>query len=631
MPRKSEYNEDNIKVLKGLEAVRVKPSMYIGPPDSHGIFTILREVMDNSVDEYNANPKYDQMYVELHTDGTCVVHDNGQGIPVGKHKTEKVSTLQVAVGMLHAGGKLHGDGVYKISRGTHGIGVSATNALSEWFTVLTHRTKKWHGMEFAKGKVTANITVYDKKAVSDVVEPVFDQGTIILFKPDLSIFDKGSKLDRKAVHEWADLTAYLSAGFSVTIWDEKTEEETEYYHENGIRDWIDSSLSKFRKKINVLSKKPIELITDNVELCFTFTDSDKAQVYGYCNGLYQSEGGSHINTTLTLLYNSLEPYFKAREEFTKQDMLEGLLGIINFKIDSPRFSSQTKEKLVDSRFKEICQDDVYETFENYWLKNKSVARQVCERANNVYNARAAFRVSKEAARALKSVRDGTNKLPLKLAAVKDCPANERELFLIEGDSAEGTARAARITEPYRFQETLGLRGVVPNAYKMNWDKLMGNKEIISILAAIGYDPSLKNPLSNLRVGKIILLSDPDPDGYHINALLLSLISALLPNLLLKGLIYTVVSPKYVLNDNGIQYFGMSVEEIQEQIPKKTDINKVSYLKGWGEASAAAMRPIAFDPSTRQLISITKPTDRQFISLKELMGDDSQARKELLGI
>ena len=247
------------------------------------------------------------------------------------------------------------------------------------------------------------------------------------------------------------------------------------------------------------------------------------------------------------------------------------------------------------------------------------------------NAKHSFKLQKESIKALKEVKSAQAKLPVKLATVKGCKDSERELFLVEGESAEGTARNARMTTPYRFQETLGLRGKIPNAYKTNSTSLMNNKEILAVLAAIGYDPQSDDPLANLRVGKIILLSDPVPDGLHINALLLAFFSKILPATLMRKMVFAVVSPKYVLNDNGIQYFGMTVKSVKKQLPKKTDPSKMTYLKGWGEASAASMRSIAFDPKVRRLITIKPPKQSQLDYIESLMGFDSQIRKELLGV
>ena len=625
--REGHQSEDSIKVFKGLDAVRKKPGMYIGPVDSHGIFTILREAMDNSVDEFLANSDNDRMEVQVYKDGYLAVHDNGQGIPVGKHKTEKVSTLEVATGMLHAGGKLE-ESAYKHSRGTHGVGVAVTNALSEHFLVFTHRGGSWHGAEYRRGKLTKRTAKLSRAQLEKHIEPAFKQGTIILFKPDMSIFRKGSKLSPKLVVDWAKTTAYLSGGFGVTI-DVEDDEREFFLFENGILDWLEDSVTEL--DCATLMKKPIQITSQHLDLCVAITDAEGCRLDGYCNGLLQVDGGNHVNTVLSALYASLKPYAGAKDSFTRDDVAEGLLGIVNFKVDSPEFSSQTKEKLVDRRFDDLCKADITDGLAKYWSSNKSLAKDVVRRAVTLRSAKMDFSLQKKALRDLKKRRGDTTRLPTKLASVPDCKDEERELFLVEGESAGGTTRVARLTEPYRFQETLCLKGKIPNAFKTKIDKMLGNDEVLNILTAIGYDPDRKDPLDKLRVGKIVLLSDPDFDGYHIDSLLLALMVTFLPGLFERGMVYRSISPRYILAHGGRQYFGMTLEELRENAPKSANMNKATYLKGWGEAEANAMRDIAFNPHTRRLEEAEAPSRKDMRNIALLMGDDPSYRKEMLGV
>lgn len=618
------YDESSIKVLKGLDAVRAKPSMYIGLIDSTGLFTILREVMDNTVDEFYGGRNIECL-VTLDKDGTCTVSDKGEGVPIGKHKTEKVPTIQVIFSQLHAGGKLEKSDAYKNSVGTHGVGAKAANALSTSFEVWTKRDGKWWYIAWSKGKLVTEL-----EQTKQPKDHPYKQGTMVRFKPDLSIFDKGSQLNVEEVQEWAETTAYLSDGYKITIVDntQKKPETLVYHFANGIQDWITDTAADL--ECTTMLDEPLHFKSAHCDFILNFSDADGNNLYGYTNGLWQPDGGNHLNTTLSILFNELKGYATAKQSFTRDDLSDGLLGIINFKIDSPRFSSQTKEKLTDTRFEELCKPDLEELISKFFKKNKALAKQLCERASSLRGAKEQFTMQKKTMQELKKRQKESSKMPTKLAQVK-CKPDEREVFIVEGDSAAGTAKSSRMANPYRYQEILGIRGKISNALKTRRDTLLNSEEVLNILTAIGYDPSVEDPMSKLRTGKIILLADADEDGKHINSLLLCLFNTLLPQLFTRGLIYAVDGPKYVLNDNGKQYFANTMEELKEQLPKGVNPDRASYLKGWGEATATALREIAFNPETRRLRRITAPTKKQMEEFQLLMGDNADYRKQLLGV
>ena len=623
------YDESSIKIFKGLEGVRRKPGMYIGVTDDMGVWSILREVCDNSADNIDMDPKYDSLTVRMRRDGYVEAHDNGPGIPVGQHKTAKMSTLRAVTSLLHAGGKMDDESEYGASRGTFGIGLKATVALSERFAAFTFRSGAWHGIEYRQGKLFRDARKVGKKDMAKLgVEPIHGRGTIVVYKHDKSVFDDGSRLRLAHAQEWADISTYLSPGLRVAIELESRKgwRRREYRHEGGVEDWVRDQVK--RLGCATLSKKHLRIKSDHMDMVLTFTDSEDAEVLGYCNGLRQVDGGTHVSAVLSTLSASLKSYVK--DEFGKQDLEEGLLGIVNFKIGSPQFSSQTKEKLADKRFNDLCRRDLVDGFAAHWESNKGLAAEVCRRAAAMQSARSEFAALKKSAQELKRKTKDLSKMPEKLATA-NCSPDERELFIVEGDSAGGTAKGARLLDPYRFQEVLPIRGKLTNAYKEKVERLLANESAQNILSAIGYDPSLDDPLRKLRVARVVLLSDPDPDGEHINCLLLSLLAVYVPELFDKGMVYTVVSPRYMVVDKGRQWFGMSLDEIRGKLPKSVSSEKVTHLKGWGEVTPEGMKEIAFNPATRHIARTLSPSKRELVNVARIMGYDTTWRKRLLGI
>ena len=617
----TKYTEDNISYFKTeLEKIRVKPQMYIGPTDDAGIFTIIREPADNGVDEARAG-RNTLVHVIEAKDGAFWVIDAGVGIPVKKHAKAGISTLTHVLTALQSSGKMSGD-AYKAAIGTHGVGIKATNALSAEFEVWTYRADAggWHYTRFERGVEKKKPTKLAKgPKLPDGKTP--KKGTVVRFVPDAKIFLK-SKLNPTQLRTWCEMTAYMNAGLTTRFTDSKGKTE-EWYSEKGVVEYLDKRMAEL--KSTPMHKKPLVHQTDTLELALYFADAEGTEMQWFTNTIRNADAGFHADSFYRALAKSLEP-FKGKLEYTPGDLREGLVGVLNYKIDAPQFSSQTKEKLVDVRMKEPCYQECLALLSDFWKNNKTLAKEFVTRAAELRKKTADFLKDKKL---IKNVKSATRGLAAKLADVSGSkvPFSERELFLVEGDSAGGTAKLARDKS---FQATYALKGKPLNVMEVTKDKVNANAEIAGIFAAIGLDLGAADPLSKLRFGKIMFLADPDVDGSHINTLLLGVFWKYLPGLFKEGRIFMVASPEYLCRHKGKAYFGMTKEAIYKQVgSKNVDIR---HLKGWGEANAEDMRPIIFTKGTRRLYRITVPQEKKgVLQFHALMGKDSSYRKKLLGV
>ncbi|WYW02784.1 DNA topoisomerase II large subunit [Pseudomonas phage vB_PpuM-Peetri] len=642
------YSADSIRALSGLEIIVNNISMYAGSSDSDAIFTLCREPGDNCVDEALAG-RNDEVLYKIHGKwkgsayypDRVIVVDNGTGIPIEKPKGESRTALEIVTSHIHGGGKFKDAGAYDQSRGTHGVGIKLTNALSSLFQVFTFRNGAWWTIRYENAKLVANT----RKATPAEMKDVFTQfgsvrkkGTILVFTPEYSHFDKGSNLSIATLRNWCELGAYLNSGVRFQIdynKSEKSHEVLEYYHKDGLTAYMERRLVDL--KCEVMTDTPMLYRGKHVDLLLTFTDAEGCKLDSYTNTLYNSVGGNHQRSLFTWIAEALEPY-AGKHDFHKDDIREGVVGMINFKIDTPKFSGQTKERLSDPRFEELCTDEIFEALQKFFKKNKELAQQLCERAARLRNLKEQFSLTKKAAGALKKMRTGSNLLPGKLTEVKECPVAERELFTVEGDSAAGTAKSARMKSPYRYQETLALKGkilnVIKEVQKGKGDAIWDSVEVQCILVSMGYKPESKDPLKDLRIGKFIIMADADDDGAHIAMLQIALIAKFLPAMFDMGMVYIADLPKRMvtIKEKGRDkmYFGNTVDEIQKQIPHIKN-PPIVYLKGLGEMSENALRETAFDPSTRKLIKIMPASASELLDIDRLMGVDTSERKRLLGI
>jgi DNA gyrase subunit B len=618
------YNATNITYFESdLHKVRAKPQMYIGAVDNTGVFTILREAMDNAVDEYQAG---NNKSVEVFIGDELWVVDTGRGIPVEKHPVAKKSTLTVALTSLQSSGKMDasGGGAYATSIGTHGVGLKATNALSKTFDVWTCRNNQWWHTRFQEGDEKQAVTKANAPKLPNGKKPKI--GTVIRFTPDPKVFGK-HKLVPADVINWAEMTAYMNPGLTITA-TLKGKTKT-WLSKKGIVELISKRVASV--SANVLGKMFV-YSSKQMDLALAFTDAEKSAdpkkplMGAYTNTVSNIEGGTHLTAFNDALFRSLKEYKTAKCDFTPTDLRDGLIGVLNYKIASPRFDSQTKEKLVDERVGKPCLEECVKALTEFWSKNKAMAKAIAQRAADLRKLTYDFQKNKKLIKDLKEFKKGKILLPGKLTGCPKCKPEKRELFLVEGDSAGGTAKLARNKN---YQEVFYLRGKILNAMRSTDAQVLANEEVKGILTAIGFDPSLKDPLSKLRVGRIIWLSDPDDDGYHINTLGLTLLYKYLPKLFEQGKVFIVEASEYTAKVNGKRVFGNSLDDLAKLNGGKVP-NTALHIKGWGEVNADALREMAFDPKTRRMWRIEDPTDRGEVFTK-IMSDDPTYRKKMLGV
>ncbi len=638
------YSADKITVLKGLEAVRKRPAMYIGDVSNRGLHHLVYEVVDNSVDEALAG-FCTSIRVVLHKDGSCSVEDNGRGIPVGMHKEEKRPALELVMTMLHAGGKFD-KGSYKVSGGLHGVGVSVVNALSEWCRVEVNRDGQKYEQSYERGKVKSPI---EEKGNTRKT------GTTVRFMPDRTIF-KTANFDFEIIDERLRELAYLNKNLEIILCDERPSLALEHAHryKGGLAEFI-QHLDKTR---NALIPKPICIEGEKdgipVELALQYNDGYNENIFSFVNCINTVEGGTHLAGFRTALTRSLNQHAQKNNLFKNskgqkgsfslsgEDAREGLTAVLSVKIADPQFEGQTKTKLGNSEAKGICDSIIMEGLSDYFERHPGVARKVIEKAELAARSREAARKAKDLIRR-KSALDSSS-LPGKLADCSNKDPEFCELFLVEGDSAGGSAKQGR---DRRFQAILPLRGKVINAEKARDDKLLNNAEIQAIITALGtgYGGDSDNGdeeessgsdfnIENLRYNKIIIMTDADVDGSHIRTLLLTFFYRKMPQLIHGGHMYIAQPPLYRIRKGRTEIFAFSDEERDYHLDrlKKDSGSKidVSRYKGLGEMNPEQLWATTMDPETRTLLQVTVEEDAGAASLfARLMGHDVEARREFI--
>lgn len=624
--KKAKYDEDSIQVFKGLSGIRRRPTMYLGELGNPAILQLLREVVENSVDEsmIGENTSISVKVEGNKTPQTFLVADRGRGIPVKKHKKTRKSTLTTIMTTLHAGGKFD-EKSYKVSIGVHGLGVSCTVALSKLFEVWTHREGNWFYQKFKKGKPKGEVckTEFPKKLVGEL-GAIRKRGTIIRFVPDYTILGKKAKVTDRKLQSWLQDVSNLNKGLQVRLVTDKIDET--YRNKGGAKEYLKKIIEQ--KKVEVLGK-PFILEDDTCTVAIQWSDFEGEDgVLSYVNGGSTEEGGTHVQGLNTVIAKAFRSISK-KVNCTLSDLRYGVIGFIDIKLHSAEFDSQTKNKLVTSAVKKQVAEHLFLPFKKFLKINKRTTTLIIKRAGEIRRARDEAR---KIQRAASKIRGGSKiLLPGKLttASSKTLP-EKKELFIVEGDSAGGGAKKAR---DKIFQEVLAMKGKGINAAKQNLTKVLMNTEVQNILISMGVNPNTLKGKSraknSFRVGRIIIFSDADFDGFHITQLLLTLLYIIVPEVYDRRMVYVIDSPLYVANPKGSKVYGYTLKEIQEKIKgRKTPITR---MKGLGEASWQDLKEFAFNIVTRKMFRVTPVKGKGKTRFMKIVGEDTLTRKKLLGI
>ena len=634
-----EYSASSIQVLEGLEAVRKRPGMYIGDPhDGSALHHCIWEVVDNSVDEHLAGYN-NKIEVTIKPDGTLSVRDYGRGIPVGLHDEFGVSAAEVIMTKLHAGGKFDNSS-YKVSGGLHGVGVSAVNAVSEWMMVTIHRDGKIHQQKYHAGVPASPL---------EIIGDCDDTGTTIAFKPDLTIFTEIIDFEFEQIDTRLKETAFLNAGLEIVISDQRGEEvhTSQHLYEGGIGEFVSQlniSREAMHQEVIVISgEKELEIGTVTVDLALQWSSAFSESIRCYTNIIRNKDGGTHMSGLRTALTSSLNSYAKKKnllkgENLSGEDVREGLTAIVSVKHPDPSFSSQTKDKLVSSEVTGIVQTVVYEKLGEFFEENPSVAKIVIEKALLASKARKAAQKARELTRR-KGVLEGGG-LPGKLADCQSRDPSECEVYLVEGDSAGGSAKTGR---DRRIQAILPLRGKILNVerQKRNIVKVFQNHEIQTMIralgAGVGNNPEDEGSFKpeKLRYSKIIIMTDADVDGAHIRTLMLTFIWRFMRPAITEGHVYIAQPPLYQLSKGRVNKYAFSDEErdtIIEELRAGNPSTKIGVqrYKGLGEMNPDQLWDTTMNPETRTMLKVTirdaEESDRLF---EILMGEDVPDRRAFI--
>jgi len=622
-----EYGADQIQILEGLEAVRKRPGMYIGSTSSRGLHHLVYEIVDNAVDEALAGA-CDTINVQINEDNSITVEDNGRGIPVGINSKAGVPAVEVVFTIFHAGGKFGGGG-YKVSGGLHGVGASVVNALSEWLEVEICSEGSVYMQRYERGKVVQPLKVIGtcKKTKT---------GTKVSFLPDADIFEE-------TVYEYDILkqrlreTAFLTKNLKIVLRDDREEKKEKTFHyEGGIKEFVEylnkSKTSLYNTVVYCEGTK------DNVyvEVAFQHNDSYTESTYGFVNNIITPEGGTHLSGFKAALTKTFNDYARNNKllkdnetNLSGDDIREGLTAIVSIKLEDPQFEGQTKQKLGNSEARGATDTIVSEQVTYFLEQNPSIAKIICEKAILAQRARAAARKARDLTRR-KTALDGMT-LPGKLADCSDKNPKNCEIYIVEGDSAGGSAKSARSRNT---QAILPLRGKILNVEKARLDKIYANAEIKAMITAFGTGIHDDFDVSKLRYHKIIIMTDADVDGAHISTLLLTFLYRFMPELIRQGYVYLAQPPLYKVEKSKKAWYAYSDDELDKILVEigRDSNNKIQRYKGLGEMDAEQLWETTMDPERRILLRVVIDEEAESeidVTFTTLMGDKVEPRREFI--
>ncbi len=628
MSKSNDYTADQIQILEGLEAVRKRPGMYIGSTSSKGLHHLVYEIVDNAVDEALAG-YCTEIFVQINEDNSITVIDNGRGIPVGINTKSGLTGVEVVFTILHAGGKFGGGG-YKVSGGLHGVGASVVNALSEWLEVKVFQDGKVYEQRYERGKV-----MFPLKVVEEC--PADKTGTQVKFLPDKEIFEE-TVYDYNILKQRLREMAFLTKNIKITLKDVRDDNHKEkvFHYEGGIKEYV-----KYLNKGNDALYDNIiycEGTKDDVyvEVAFQHNNGYSDNVYGFVNNITTPEGGTHVTGFRNAVTKTFNDYARTNkilkdkdQNLSGEDIREGLTAIISIKIQDPQFEGQTKQKLGNTEARGAVESVVTEQLTYFLEQNPSVAKVICEKSILAQRAREAARHARDLTRR-KTALDGF-KLPGKLADCSDKDPSHCEIFIVEGDSAGGSAKSARKRET---QAILPLRGKILNVEKARLDRILGNAEIRAMITAFGTGIHEDFDISKLRYDKIIIMTDADVDGAHISTLLLTFFYRFMPDLIKDGHVYLAQPPLFKLEKNKKVWYAYSDEELADILKEvgRDQNNKIQRYKGLGEMDASQLWETTMDPENRILKKVIY--DDEFaseidVTFSTLMGDKVEPRREFI--
>ena len=623
----TEYGADQIQILEGLEAVRKRPGMYIGSTSIRGLHHLVYEIVDNAVDEALAG-FCDVIDVKIQEDNSITVIDNGRGIPVGINHKAGIPAVEVVFTILHAGGKFGGGG-YKVSGGLHGVGASVVNALSEWLEVTIYHEGKVYRQRYERGK-----TIYKLKVIGDC-DPE-KTGTMVSFLPDKEIFEE-TIFDFDTLKQRFREMAFLTKGLKIRLTDERGEKELvkEFHYEGGIKEFV----TYLNRSKEALYPEIIycEGMKDGVavEVAMQHNDSYNETTYGFVNNITTPEGGTHVvgfRNALTKTFNDYakkNKLLKENEKLAGEYIREGLTAIISVKIEEPQFEGQTKQKLGNSEARGAVDAVVSRTLEIFLEQNPSVAKTIVEKSVLAQRARDAARKARDLTRR-KSALEGLS-LPGKLADCTDKDPKNCEIYIVEGDSAGGSAKTARSRAT---QAILPLRGKILNVEKARLDRIYGNAEIKAMITAFGTGIHEDFDISKLRYHKIIIMTDADVDGAHIATLMLTFLYRFMPELIKQGYVYLAQPPLYKIEKNKKIWYAYDDKELDNILTEigRDGNNKIQRYKGLGEMDADQLWETTMDPERRVLLRVTMDDETSSeldLTFTTLMGDKVEPRREFI--